>query len=735
MKLDAENAFMKTSAKICSLSIALALLCPSFTSFGQEAVGEWRFHLSYSQSNKLVGSKRGSLFTLGKNGLFYYSGPNAELDELTRLDGISTQNFQAFAFDDDSNQLLVAHQNGVIDFVSERNVIPFFGLSENEFVPNKNINSFSRQDEQIWVAGDFGFAEIDLRNRILKDSYLNLGPSGSAQPIFGVAKNESNTYLASGAGIRFASNSSNLKDFRSWQTIPNTREMAWEQILIVSEAQFALSKSGELFEFNQGGIQQIFGLAEVSNLKSQQSQIYFQQGNAVFSLDEEGDFREIFNSEESFVDFWVDEGQVTILLPSNGILLPSSNVPLVFPGPVSPSFGVGHLQNQIISLPASYESDRTINSSSIAKASFLSEGIWQEIPSPDSITTAITWQNEGYFGTTSGLWVQRASGALEQIALPGGPDNLPISALATDARGGLWVGVFDQISRVFELSSEGIRSVDVPGLLLPRSIITDLQSRLWIIQANRFGRTLRLFFPETGQSRSFGQSNSLGGLPDDQVFDMYLDQRDRLWLATARGIAFLPSASLIESNTNLEGVRPLINGSPVFSGQEILSLAQSPDQTFFAGTRQSGLWHFSEDFDEVLQTYTPSNSPLPDRQIVDLQVDGTHGQLFVLCPQGLISIRTGIKEPFPNLEALKIFPNPVQPDFNGLLTIEGLVEDSDLLITDTSGKPVYRTFAKGGSITWNLQDRSGGRLTTGVYLVYVFDPAGRQRAAGKFLVI
>lgn len=735
MRLVAESAFMKTLNRLPSFFICLLGLLAPFQSSAQQAVGEWKFHLSYTEGIQIVGSEQQSLFALNPNGLYYYSGTNQELEELNRLDGLSSQDLKAIHFDDGSRQLILAHQNGVIDFISESEVIPFFGLSENEFIADKKINSFSSQGDRIWVAGAFGFAEIESRSQIFKETYLNLGANASALEIFAVAANDEFTFIATATGIRLARNDSNLKDFQSWGLIDDSDGHHWTQLISDQGAQFAQNELGEIFSFDEFGIEQIFGLSEITNLKVFKNGIFFQRENSIFSLDQNGNFAEVFLSDQVFIDFWRDERGFSLLLPNEGILLPSASEGMVFSGPAGKSQGLAFVNDKTISVSANYNPDRSISSSELAIASKLESGSWTDLEEPDSVTTIATWRNEIYYGTSSGLWKESETGQKEQVSLPDGSSDLPISSLATDAQGNLWVGVYDQISRLFQLSNEGIRSVPVPGLLLTRSMESDLQSRLWIVQGNRFGRTLRLFFPETGSSRSFGSANALGALPDDQVWDFFLDQRDRLWLATADGIAFLPSASLIESNTSTEAVRPLVNNSPALRGEEVLALAQSPDQSFFVGTRKSGLWHFSPDFDEILENYTPTNSPIPDLEVRDIVTDPKGGNIFMLAPQGILALRTGIKSEFPDLETLKIFPNPVSPEFNGLLTIEGLVDNSDILITDTAGRPVFRGFLKGGSFTWNLQDASGSRLKTGVYLVYVFDSAGNQRASGKFLVI
>lgn len=66
----------------------------------------------------------------------------------------------------------------------------------------------------------------------------------------------------------------------------------------------------------------------------------------------------------------------------------------------------------------------------------------------------------------------------------------------------------------------------------------------------------------------------------------------------------------------------------------------------------------------------------------------------------------------------KCFPNPVRPEYDGLIAIKGLVRDANVKITDISGRLVYETTAEGGQAIWNAKDYTGLRVKSGVYLVF-----------------
>ncbi|MHA7131286.1 type IX secretion system anionic LPS delivery protein PorZ [Algoriphagus namhaensis] len=724
---------MKIFSKTLFLSFGFLLWYQC--SQAQQPVGGWKYHLSYSNPEELTGSPTGSLFVRSPHSLYYIT-PNGETEAITRLDGLSSQEFVGMAFEANQRQLVLAHANGLLDFITENRVIPFFGIQQNDLLQTKKINQLIHQESKVWVAAAYGFSEVDLSQRGLKDSYLNLGPEGIELAVYSLAENDKDIFLATDIGIRFAARGANLKDFRAWQTVAGSTNQRWAELAIQDSSQFALNAEGELFLFTTSGIEQIFGISQAKNLKSLEGNLYLQIGNEIVQLDAAGNFIPVANPEDPFADYWLSANGF-IFLSSTGEIRRegSTNASLKPNGPQAQTRDLAILGQKIISLPASYTEDREIQSSTIAGTSLLDNPQWQDAQAPDSATTVLVWKNEIYWGSPSGLWKNGANGELELVDLPNSADQLPISSLAIDVSGDLWIGVFDQNSRLFRFYDSEKSLVQVPGLLLPKKILSDLQGRLWIIQGTRLGRSLRLFSPGTGTSRSFGTSPNQGSLPSDKVWDILLDQRDRLWLGTGNGVAFLPSASLIEQNTSVEAIRPIRDSAPILSGEPVLSIEQSPDDSFFFGTEKSGLWHFSADLEQVLARYTSSNSPIPSDQIISLKINPIEGNLYVLFPQGLVSLRTGIKGTFENLETLKIFPNPVSTDFSGLLTIEGLTDGNDLVITDSAGRPVFRSVTQGGAITWDLRDGTGARITSGVYFVYVYDAQGNQRASGKFLVI
>ena len=80
-------------------------------------------------------------------------------------------------------------------------------------------------------------------------------------------------------------------------------------------------------------------------------------------------------------------------------------------------------------------------------------------------------------------------------------------------------------------------------------------------------------------------------------------------------------------------------------------------------------------------------------------------------------------------------PNPVRPEYTGLIGIKGLAENAEVKITDITGNLVYETFSEGTTATWDGNSLNGKRVQTGVYIVFSSSSDGTQKEVAKILFI
>ena len=81
------------------------------------------------------------------------------------------------------------------------------------------------------------------------------------------------------------------------------------------------------------------------------------------------------------------------------------------------------------------------------------------------------------------------------------------------------------------------------------------------------------------------------------------------------------------------------------------------------------------------------------------------------------------------------YPNPVTPDYTGLITIVGLSYDADVKITASNGAVIAEGRSNGGMFTWDGCDKSGKRVASGIYLVITATSDGKSGTCCKIAVI
>ena len=83
----------------------------------------------------------------------------------------------------------------------------------------------------------------------------------------------------------------------------------------------------------------------------------------------------------------------------------------------------------------------------------------------------------------------------------------------------------------------------------------------------------------------------------------------------------------------------------------------------------------------------------------------------------------------------RAYPNPVTPDYNGLITVVGLSYDADVKIVSSNGALIAEGRSNGGSFTWDGKDKNGDRVASGVYMVVAATSEGKKGTVCKIAVI
>lgn len=137
----------------------------------------------------------------------------------------------------------------------------------------------------------------------------------------------------------------------------------------------------------------------------------------------------------------------------------------------------------------------------------------------------------------------------------------------------------------------------------------------------------------------------------------------------------------------------------------------------------------------LLAEHLAANSPIPSNWINALAYEPAGGTLYIATDLGVVALVTTANKAEKDYNDVRIYPNPVRPDFTGLLTIDGLLKDSYVKIVDAGGVLVRELQSSGGRATWDLRNGYGNKVASGVYFVLISHEGTKQGYAGKFAVI
>ena len=155
------------------------------------------------------------------------------------------------------------------------------------------------------------------------------------------------------------------------------------------------------------------------------------------------------------------------------------------------------------------------------------------------------------------------------------------------------------------------------------------------------------------------------------------------------------------------------------------------------GTVSNGVYLISADGMETIEHFTASNSPLLDDAINDIAINGKTGEVFIATRSGLCSFYGDATDPETTMSSdlLKVFPNPVRPEYTGKVHITGLMANSVVKIVSAAGKLVTEGISVGGEYSWDCCYSTGRHVSSGIYYALCTDAEGSEGACAKILII
>jgi hypothetical protein len=336
-----------------------------------------------------------------------------------------------------------------------------------------------------------------------------------------------------------------------------------------------------------------------------------------------------------------------------------------------------------------------------------------------------------------------------------GNDYVLISGMKFDSNGHLWVlnnqteGVtlleFDPVENKWtDHHNEVLTNENGIGKHAFRSMIIDSRGLLWFVNHSWVEPAVFCCDMENDIVLKYDNFVNQDGTRYNVnwITCVCEDKEGNIWVGTDTGAFMIQKEEVGQSSVTFYQVKvPRNDGTDyadyLLNGVSISSIAIDGGNRKWFGSDNAGAFLISADNMQQLQNFNTSNSKLISNNIAYISINPSSGEVFFLSDKGLCSYMSNATEPSETMDdnTVYAYPNPVTPDYDGLITVVGLTYDADVKIIASNGALIAEGRSNGGMFTWDGRDRKGRRVASGIYMVVTATTDGNKGTVCKIAVI
>lgn len=720
---------------------------------------QWKLHLSYVNATEVVAAPH-VVYAVGNSSLFAYDRADGTLKYWSKASGLNGSTIAHIAYDKKEDVLVIGYTDGHIDLLDRDGKvtqIPDLNLKAGTIA--LTINSITSGSRYTYLAMPFGIVAINTKKGEVADTYY-IGSNAAALDIQQVVEMGDSLYAFSFDTLYKASLHDNLVDYSFWKSEAMPCEKI-QQAVVYQDKLYALQHDS--LYMRNGSSWELVRPEAIDWIHASDGQLLFcTEGHILYRLTEDGqriglyDRYYIHDAVYSQGEYWLGEknwGLIRVNSSGEEIYHPS--------GPNSNSGYCMHAAaNHIYALvggrwAGEYIRDFRMNIYDGLTWRSIDEYVVDGIANLrilDPVSIAVDPQDAGhFFVATYGTGVlefrdytltQRYTYTNSTLKPVNATIDKPEYYTRTDGamldeQGNLWVLNATDIGQPLHILSpngqwHALRLYPNGTNLTfttPSGIWVDRRStkRKWMFDQRSTQGVILLDDGGTpfssGDDRCVKRSEFIdqnGKLIAPSTFQCFAqDHNDRIWIGTEKGLFLLKAETdFFTSNACYRIIIPRNDGTGLgdylMGDEQINCMAVDGGNRMWIGTAGSGLYLIEDDTITVAH-FTETNSLLPSNSIQSITIHPTTGEVFVGTDNGIASYRSDASEAQETMENAYAYPNPVRPGYSGVITITGLMDNSEVRIIDSGGNLVCKTRSHGGTAVWDGKDAYGKRATPGIY--------------------
>jgi hypothetical protein len=662
-----------------------------FTSLPLHAqMGTWKNYLSYHDVQKIEDAGS-DLFVCASNSLYQYNMNDHSIVTYDRSNGMSDTGISFIKWCQQAKRLIAIYSNGNIDLVDLKgNVVNVSDIYQKAITGNRNINDIYIYGQYAYISCGFGIVKLNVKDAEISESYmLNLNVAGVIVKNNYLYAKIRDTYVF--YYIR-ALLSSNMIDVNNWKLTGDNYANEFEPDSTTYNKYYET-----VSKLNPGGPKYNY----FNKLKVFNNKLYTVGGGwyQFANYDRPGTIQVLDGN-----DNWqIYEDDFQLAFASNYL-----NVNDITVDPNNP--------NHVMAASCS--------------------GILEFMDGK--------FQNNYTDGNTQ--YITSATG-------DGNPDYVRTDGIAYDSKGNLYVLNSGSNYAILKRSTSGEWSgfineslMDKPNKSMRtlKGTIFDSKGRMWFCNAHNSKPALICYDTETQKVVLYNTFINQDGsdITPTWVLCVCEDLSGNIWIGTDIGPFYLTADEQADPTKGfIQHKVPRNDGTNyadyLLAGLQINSIVVDKAGRKWLATEGNGVYLISEDNNTQERQFTTSNSYLLSNLVESMAINNETGVVYFGTDKGLcsyVSDATNTNEEMTT-DNVWAYPNPVTPEYTGLITITGLSYQSDVKILNASGKLIAQGRSNGGTFTWNGCDESGNRVGSGVYMVATTKSDGSKGTVCKIAIV
>lgn len=751
---------------------------------------QWTTHFAYTDIENIQLSSE-HVYALSEGSLCAINRNDESLTYFSKLNGLNGSSINSIKYDNFTQQLVITYDDGMIDLMNTNEDIHSIAdlyLKQNN--TSKLVQDIAFRDGKAYMAMAFGIMVVDLRKQEISDTYY-IGDLGSELSIKAIAVIGDSIFAASGDRLYSAHINDNLVDYAVWRSRKYPTDIT---CLLNHEGELCMLMDGVIY---RGGKRiaasekfvSLFAYRNSMLARTEQKKIYEVSATAATELTDISAYTPYCA---------IKDGNTYWLGTADGVLhlLEDKSVQKYQPdGPLSNRpYSLTTFGSELWVLPGGRWASGFMR---VGQVMYHNGKQWDNISYDeicrrlgsklslyDFVHVAVDPADSRHFYVASygtGLVEFFADGTAKRFnhtntngkltTLTTGSNSYRfcrIDALTLDADRNLWfvnVGALATNIHVIDPNNPDPKNWHSFNLYQGgQRIVLNLASKFLVDNRNQNYKWIAspreqagvVFIDDNGTPyknsddnvtfRSTfvdqdGKSITLG-----RLFTIAQDHNGDMWFGTDEGLLIIDaSTNLLKSNACKRLKISRHDGTNLadylLGTEQINAIEFAGGNRVWIGTEASGVYlvHMVTKEGiyepEILAHFTTVNSPMPSDNVLSIAINDENGEVYIGTAKGLVSYRGDATAPNDTFTDAYVYPNPVRPNYEGVITVNGLMDNTTVYIADAAGNVVCRTHSNGGTAVWDGRTQSGKRAHSGVYSIYCNTADGQNHTVLKVLIM